>query len=120
MNQDKQEKTQKPLPILEPKPVKIIPEIHLCGGWSKVFPVDHVITDYLKTHTKRVNEEYLKLKKEELKKIEPISWKRQTVDGYNTIVTCKVNDKDMVDFFIYEHHSGEIRYVGCTDTDVKK
>ena len=99
---------------MQPQEPKIIKKhIQLCGGWSKTEPVNQEMKDYLQKNSKRVNEEYLKLKNEEVKKIEAISYSRQVVNGYNTNITAKVNDKDIIVFNIYEHHSGEIRDVSC-------
>lgn len=95
------------MPKLIPKIIQ--PELFMCGGISKSAPATQEIKDYLQKHLHLLKKDYLEKTKSEIKKVEAISFKKQTIDGWNTWITCKVNGEEMVEFFIYEHHSGVIR-----------
>ena len=99
--------------IKTPPQIKMVkaPEIILCGGVSKSAPATQVIKDYLAKHLHLLKKDYLEKTKSEIKNIEAISFRKQTIDGYNTWIKAKVNNSEMVEFLIYEHHSGEIRDV---------
>ena len=110
-------KKQIPQIIPEPKPVIINNDFLMCGGTSKSAPATQEIKDYLQKNLELIKKNYLEEKNVVIEKVEALSFRKKTIDGYLTFIKTKINDGEIVQVTINEHHSGTIRGVFFSDLE---